>query len=37
MVWPGVVIVGNAVDGDDHRLVPGVDAVNVDEAAGECQ
>ena len=37
MVWSGVMIVGKAGDGDDHRLVPGVDAVNADEAAGECQ
>ena len=33
----GVVIVSKAGNGDDHHLVPGVDAVNVDEAADECQ
>ena len=33
----GVVIVGKAEDGDDHCLVPGVDAVNVDNCLhGQC-
>ena len=37
MVWPGVMIISKAGNGDDHCLVPGVDAMNINEAVGECQ